>query len=41
LSDWVPLTALRHIADAYGGQLSIARLPHGSRVALELPSLGR
>jgi hypothetical protein len=33
----VPILALRHLAEAYGGRLSTTRLPDGTRVALELP----
>ena len=33
----VPMLALRHLAEAYGGRLSTTRLPDGTRVALELP----
>jgi hypothetical protein len=33
----VPILALRHMAEAYGGRLSTTRLADGTRVALELP----
>lgn len=33
----MPLLALRRIADVYGGQLLVGRLPRGSRVSVEIP----
>lgn len=33
-----PLVALRQIAEAYGGSLAVTRLPHGTQVAIELPT---
>lgn len=33
-----PLVALRQVAEAYAGSLSVSRLPHGTQVAVELPT---
>jgi signal transduction histidine kinase len=37
----VALLALRQLADAWGGRVLASRLPHGTRVALELPLAAR
>ena len=37
----LPLVALRTLAEAYGGTMTTARLPHASRVAVELPLFPR
>jgi hypothetical protein len=37
----IPLAALRVMAEASGGRLVTSRLPHGSRVAVELPTVSR
>jgi hypothetical protein len=37
----VPLVALRQVAEAWGGLLVTSRLPHGTRVAVELPLMVR
>jgi hypothetical protein len=35
-----PLVALRLVAEAYGGNVAVTRLPHGTQVAVELPADG-
>ena len=37
----VPLIALRQLVDAYGGKLAISRLPHATRVSVDLPQVPR
>jgi hypothetical protein len=37
----VPLLALRQVAEAWGGRLTTSRLPHGTRIAVELPAAAR
>jgi hypothetical protein len=37
----VPLLALRQVAEAWGGRLAASRLPHGTRIAVELPAAAR
>ena len=37
----VPLIALRQLAEASGGRLVTSRLPHATRVAVDLPSISR
>ena len=37
----VPLVALRQVAEAWGGRLTTSRLPHGTRIAVELPAAAR
>jgi hypothetical protein len=37
----LPLAALRQLAEAYGGSITTTRLPHATRLALELPIVSR
>jgi hypothetical protein len=35
-----PLVALRQVAEAYAGAVSVTRLPHGTQVSVDLPAEG-